>query len=81
MQNEKRFVLFPNNYKTKDTQPDFTGEITIDDVTYKLSGWQRTKADGSLTYLSGQAQLKIADTEETLPSPKPKPSEDDGIPF
>lgn len=31
--------LWRNKYKTKDFQPDYVGEVTIDGVTHKLAAW------------------------------------------
>jgi len=82
MDNEKRFAIFPNGKKEKDTQPDYTGEITIDGKKYRLSAWKKTKqyATSSMVYLSGTA-TEAEDTPPRWNEPKPKPSSDDEIPF
>lgn len=54
--NNNRFVLFKNN-KTKETQPDYTGTITIDGIEKKLSAWIRT-SDKVGSFLSGQLSEK-----------------------
>jgi hypothetical protein len=52
--NEGRFVIFPNTRKEEGSkQPDYTGEITIDGVKKRLSGWRNTSKSG-MTYLAGQ---------------------------
>lgn len=44
--NNMRGVLFKNKYKEKPNQPDATGEITINNTTYRLSGWNKTSKNG-----------------------------------
>lgn len=39
------------NEKTKDTQPDFKGELNIDGKTYQVAIWKRV-AKNNKTYLS-----------------------------
>lgn len=72
--NEMRFVLFQNG-KTKDTHPDVRGEVTIGGVTYKLTGWKSTSANGK-SYLSGKVEEF---TEDELAAKAPAKQED--IPF
>ena len=43
-------ALFQNN-KTKETQPDFKGDILINGEKVKLSAWERTSKSGN-GYLS-----------------------------
>lgn len=50
-------ALFKNQ-KTKETQPDLKGNITIDGKEYQLSAWKRTSAKG-VSYLS----LQISDSK------------------
>lgn len=58
MSKENSGALFKNNEKTKETQPDFRGNITINGVDYQLSAWKNiSKRDGK-TYLSLQASTK-----------------------
>lgn len=49
--------LFNNKYKEKDNHPDFTGEIMINDVVYKLSGWKKRAQSGN-QYVSLSAKKK-----------------------
>ena len=50
--NTNRFVLFKNN-KDKETQPDYTGTITLADGSEKrLSAWLKESKAGA-TYMSG----------------------------
>ncbi len=58
-------ILFHNDRKEKDNQPDFTGNITIDGVKKRLAGWQKTsKSDPSKTFLS----LSMSDFQEQTES-------------
>ena len=43
--NNNRVAIWAN-VKTKDTQPDFTGSMSVDGKDYFLSGWKR-KADAN----------------------------------
>jgi hypothetical protein len=54
--NNNRFALFKNN-KTKETQPDYTGTITLDGKELRLSAWVRTSEKVG-SYLSGQLSEK-----------------------
>lgn len=44
--NTNRGVLFKNDRKEKDTQPDRTGSINIEGVEYFLDGWIKTSESG-----------------------------------
>lgn len=57
MSKENSGALFKNNDKTKETQPDFRGNITIDGKDYQLSAWKRTSKNG-VSYISLQASTK-----------------------
>ena len=51
--NTNRGVLFKNDLKEKETQPDVKGTINIDGVEYWLSGWSKvTKAGDKMLSLS-----------------------------
>tara|TARA_R100001443_G_C3275591_1_gene159072 strand:+ start:47 stop:295 length:249 start_codon:yes stop_codon:yes gene_type:complete len=46
-------VLFVNDRKEKENQPDYTGNITMDGKKMRLAGWKKTaKADPSKQFLS-----------------------------
>lgn len=60
--------LFNNKYKEKDNHPDFTGEIMINDVVYKLSGWKKRSSSGT-SYVSLSAQEKKAPVPATSLNP------------
>jgi hypothetical protein len=56
-------TLWTNEYKTKETQPDLTGNITINGRKFKLSAWKNTKNG------KGFLSIKI-DTYEEKPKPQ-----------
>lgn len=41
MDNNMSGILFLNDKKTKDNQPDFTGKVTVQGVEYRLAGWKK----------------------------------------
>ena len=45
--NELRGVLFKNNRRVKDTQPEYTGNVQVGGQEYWLSAWVKTSQDGS----------------------------------
>ena len=81
--NDNSFALFANTRKMKDTQPDYTGRITINGVNYRLAGWKRVKEETGLTYLAGRVEpeQEIGNQSQGLTPPLPKPDNDDDIPF
>lgn len=79
--NDNTIAVFTNQNKTKDTQPDFTGRVTIDGVNYRVALWKREKQETGLKYLAGKVELEQEFTAPPQDSPKPKPSNDDEIPF
>lgn len=88
--NTNRGVLFINERKEKDTQPDRTGSINIEGVEYFLDGWIKDGSKGKFLSLSVKRKEK---QPEAAPSgkthgdrpggPKNPPAFDDGsdIPF
>ena len=44
--NEKRGVLFRNNEKQKDSQPDYKGRVQVNGEEYWLSAWVNTSKKG-----------------------------------
>ncbi len=43
--------LFINSYKKKETQPDYKGDVIINEKKYNMSGWKRTSKAGT-SYIS-----------------------------
>jgi len=76
--NNMRFAMFKNN-KTKETQPDYTGNIIIDNKELRLSGWIKKSKNG-LDYVSGQVSEQLnKKSGESNESPFAKMEDD--IPF
>jgi uncharacterized protein (DUF736 family) len=73
-------VLFHNDRKEKENQPDFTGNITMNGVKKRLAGWKKaSKSDPSKSFIS----LSVSDFQEqkdTQPQPQTQVSNED-LPF
>tara|TARA_B100000242_G_scaffold179045_1_gene128443 strand:- start:514 stop:894 length:381 start_codon:yes stop_codon:yes gene_type:complete len=71
--------LFPNQ-KTKDTQPDMTGKVSIEGQLYRVAAWSKKSQKTGKDYLS----MKLSEvTEQPQQQPEPEvaqPSDGD-IPF
>jgi len=81
--NTNRGILSRNDRKEKDSHPDMKGTINVDGVDYWLSGWTKTKKDGSGKFLSLSVEPK---QQMTAAKPAPKRQSkvedmDDDIPF
>ena len=70
-------ALFKNERKTKTTQPDYQGNVNIDGVEYKLSGWIREMKDKGTKYLS----LSVAPKDARYGTSNSRRDDDDGPPF
>ncbi len=71
-------VLFVNDRKEKETQPDYTGNIVMGGVKKRLAGWKKTsKSDPSMTFLS----ISVSDFQEQKEEPVQQKSDQDGLPF
>lgn len=62
--NELKGVLFNNNRKTKDSQPDVVGSATIDGVEYWVSGWKNKSKQG-VSFISLAFNVKESEEDET----------------
>ncbi len=51
--------LWPNENKSNDNQPDYTGKINIGGTVMRLGAWKNT-TDGGKTYLS----IKLSEFQE-----------------
>ena len=67
--NTNRGVLFPNDKKGNEKRPDFTGDLNVGGVEYKLSAWKKASKAGN-NFLSISVQLK----EGQKVAPKPAPA-------
>lgn len=65
--NNMRGVLFTNDRKTADAQPDKKGQCEIDGVEYWVSGWFKESDKG--TFMS----LAFAKKDEAKPRTQPTP--------
>lgn len=72
--NDNSGVLFKNNKKTKDNQPDYTGNITVSGTQFNLSAWLKTSKGGD-KYMS-LAVSPWGGMAEKKPQPA-KPATDD----
>ena len=66
--NTNRGVLFPNDKKGNEARPDYTGDINVEGVEYRLSAWNKRSKTGS-SFLSISIQKK--DGQQQRPAPKP----------
>ena len=64
--NTNRGVLFVNNRKENENQPDYTGNINVDGVEYWLSGWKKKSKSGSsfLSVSVNPKEVRQNNTEE-----------------
>ena len=71
-------VLFVNDRKEKESQPDYTGNIVMGGVKKRLAGWKKTsKSDPSMTFLS----ISVSDFQEKKEEPVQQTSDQDDLPF
>lgn len=71
-------VLFRNDQKTKDTQPDMTGKVNVEGVEFRIAGWTREAKSSGKKFLS----LAIEPAEQqSAPAPAADPELNDDIPF
>lgn len=71
-------VLFVNDRKEKDNQPDYTGNIVMGGVKKRLAGWKKTsKSDPSMTFLS----ISVSDFQDKKEESVQQTSDQDDLPF
>lgn len=64
--NEKHFVLWINEMCEKGTkQPGMRGEITVDGVKYRMSGWVQISRDGK-KFINGEIQRADEPVKQTV---------------
>ena len=81
--NKDSFVLFRNDRKEKDNQPDYTGKITLPDGTERrLAAWLKEGKSGKVFSgkVSDYQQPKDYLEQKPEPAPQAQPEFDD-IPF
>jgi hypothetical protein len=54
--NTNTFTLFINDKGENPKRPDWTGNMNVDGIEFRLSGWVRESAKGK--FVSGTVQLK-----------------------
>ena len=78
-------VLFKNE-KTKDTQPDYNGEINVEGKTMRIAIWRKQSSKGTV-YLSVQVseprgkEEKREESKETKKEDRNAPFVEDDIPW
>lgn len=78
-QKDNTGVLFKNDTKTKDTQPDYTGSCVVDGKEKRLACWIKTSS-------TGKKYMSVAFSENKKQESKPVEEAqddfgDDDIPF
>ena len=54
--NTNTFALFKNDKGDNPKRPDYTGNLNVDGIEFRVSGWVREGSKGKL--ISGTVQLK-----------------------
>jgi uncharacterized protein (DUF736 family) len=76
-----RGAIFKNDYKQKDTQPDYKGKINVDGVEKEISLWVKTSKDGK-SFFSASISEPYVKTEGATPVTPPIADEVEGdLPF
>jgi uncharacterized protein (DUF736 family) len=76
-----RGAIFKNDYKQKDTQPDYKGKINVDGVEKEISLWVKTSKDGK-SFFSASISEPYVKPEGATPATPPLSDEvDDLLPF
>jgi len=68
-------IIFKNDFKEKDTQPDYKGKINIDGKTKEIALWVN-KPEGKKSYFSvmvSDEYVKPVESEEVKPEPEDLP--------
>jgi len=77
--NEMRGVLFPAEKKTE-KHPDYTGNVTVKGIEYRLAAWKKVSRDGTKEFLSLSVSIPLEKKEES-PREWAKSGHPDDIPF
>ena len=65
-----RGAIFKNDYKQKDTHPDYRGKINVDGVEKEISLWVKTSKEGK-SFFSASISEPYVKAENTAPLPPP----------
>lgn len=84
--NTNKGIIGKNTRKEKDTHPDLSGSINVDGKDYWLSGWKKTRNDGTGTFYSLSVKAKddrpVADTPvQARAEAKAVVADDSDVPF
>lgn len=76
-------VLFPNDRKQAEQQPDYKGSVRLNGMDYEIAGWKKASKAGN-PYLSLSVKLK-QERRADPPPPQTSPADDfdsdDKLPF
>ena len=78
--NTNKGILGKNKEKTKDTHPEYRGQINVAGVEYWLSAWVKTNTKDNSKFFSLSLTPKDRDVQ-TPTRRDPTPEDDDSIPF
>ncbi|NDB61115.1 hypothetical protein EB001_22145 [bacterium] len=73
--NTNTFTLFKNDKGDNPKRPDYTGNLNIDGIEFRISGWIREGQKSK--FISGTAQLKEVNSEAKREVAK----ENEDVPF
>lgn len=79
--NTDRGVLFKNDRKNSDSQPDYKGSINVGGVEYWLSAWIKEGAKGKFMSLSVNPKEAQQPAQTAPTARQPFQPDDDSIPF
>ena len=68
-----------NNEKTKETQPDYTGEVNVEGTLYRVAGWNNKGTEGKKDYIS--LTVKDAADESWKTQQSDSTASSDEVPF
>jgi hypothetical protein len=60
--NTNTFALFKNDKGDNPKRPDYTGNLNVDGIEFRVSGWVREGKNGK--FISGSVQMKEEKAEE-----------------
>lgn len=79
-------VIFKNNYKEKETQPDFKGEGVVNGEEVRIAMWVNTSKKGDKYFAATFEKKEQQDGSGNVQKEQPKKAEtkqeaDDDLPF